>query len=227
VLARLVIGFVEAREFEAVKAGIDGIYRAAIDPGAAGDLRRAGVPSRTMPLARLAICFQAPAGSGSDGARAHAHVGPRSAGPSTAAVDPNRRALLDARAADLLSPGRGQLQCRPAPGRQGGAGAGRTRGRRLRPVRRGLRSGALSRQERIDYHDPAVNRAAVTGYVERLLTAEALVLCFPVWNFGLPALLKGFFDRVVLPGVSFDRSADGRIAPRLQHIGKIGAIATY
>ena len=85
----------------------------------------------------------------------------------------------------------------------------------------------LSRQERIDYHDAAINRAAVTGYVERLLRAEALVLCFPVWNFGLPALLKGFFDRVFLPGVSFDLSADGGIGPRLQHIRKIGAIATY
>ena len=65
------------------------------------------------------------------------------------------------------------------------------------------------------------------GYVERLLAAEALVLCFPVWNFGLPALLKGFFDRVFLPGVSFDLRADGRVSPRLQHIRKIAAIATY
>ena len=85
----------------------------------------------------------------------------------------------------------------------------------------------LSRQERINYHDLELNRAAVAGYVERLLVAEALVLCFPVWNFGLPALLKGFFDRVFLPGVSFDLSDDGRIAPRLQHIQKIAAIATY
>jgi NAD(P)H dehydrogenase (quinone) len=45
-------------------------------------------------------------------------------------------------------------------------------------------------------------------------------------EFGLPALLKGFFDRVFLPGVSFDLSADGRIAPRLLHIRKIAAIAT-
>jgi putative NADPH-quinone reductase len=85
----------------------------------------------------------------------------------------------------------------------------------------------LSRQERIDYHDPSINRVAVADHVERLLAAEALVLCFPVWNFGLPALLKGFFDRVFLPGVSFDLGADGRIEPRLQHIRKIATIATY
>lgn len=85
----------------------------------------------------------------------------------------------------------------------------------------------LSRQEHVDYRDPAVNRAAVARYVERVLAAEALVLCFPVWNFGLPAMLKGFFDRVFLPGVSFDLTADGRVRPRLQHIQQVGAIATY
>ena len=85
----------------------------------------------------------------------------------------------------------------------------------------------LSRRERIDYHDPAINRAPVAGYVARLLAAEALVLCFPVWNFGLPALLKGFFDRVFLPGVSFDLTDDGRVRPRLQHVRKLAAIATY
>jgi NAD(P)H dehydrogenase (quinone) len=42
----------------------------------------------------------------------------------------------------------------------------------------------------------------VQGYVDRVLAAQALVLVFPVWNFGFPAILKGFFDRVFLPGVS-------------------------
>jgi len=38
------------------------------------------------------------------------------------------------------------------------------------------------------------------------------VQVFPVWNFGLPAMLKGFFDRVPLPGVSFDMSDPRRVA---------------
>ena len=85
----------------------------------------------------------------------------------------------------------------------------------------------LSREERIAYHDTAVNRAPVQPYVERLLAAEALVLCFPVWMFGPPAMLKGFFDRVFLPGVSFHLSADGRLTSNLRHIRRLGAIATY
>lgn len=85
----------------------------------------------------------------------------------------------------------------------------------------------LSREERIRYHDVGRNRAPVAGYVERLLAAEALVLCFPVWNFGLPAMLKGFFDRVFLPGVSFEFGADGRVRPRLRQIRKLAAITSY
>src|SRR5271165_4568939 len=39
----------------------------------------------------------------------------------------------------------------------------------------------LSRAERLHYHDTSVNRAQVEPYVRRLLAAEALVLCHPVW----------------------------------------------
>ena len=61
----------------------------------------------------------------------------------------------------------------------------------------------LSRQTLIDYLDTCANRARVGPYVERLLAAEALVLVSPVWHDGFPAILKGYFDRVFLPGVSF------------------------
>jgi NAD(P)H dehydrogenase (quinone) len=85
----------------------------------------------------------------------------------------------------------------------------------------------LTRAERISYHDTAVNRAPVQPYVDRLLAAEALVLCFPVWSFGPPAMLKGFFDRVFLPGVSFHLGEGGKIVPNLRHIRKLAAITTY
>ena len=85
----------------------------------------------------------------------------------------------------------------------------------------------LSREERIGYHDVPHNRAAVQPYVDRLLAAEALVLCFPVWNFGPPAMLKGFLDRVLLPGIAFELSADGRLEPTLQHIRKLAAVTSY
>jgi NAD(P)H dehydrogenase (quinone) len=84
----------------------------------------------------------------------------------------------------------------------------------------------LSRQERLDYHDETICTLPVQGYVDRLRAAEALILSTPVWNYGYPAILKGFLDRVFLPGVSF-RMVDGKAAPALQHIRKIAAVTTY
>ena len=51
----------------------------------------------------------------------------------------------------------------------------------------------------------------VAPYVDRLLAAEALVFSFPVWNMGFPAILKGFVDKVFLPGVSFTLTATAPI----------------
>jgi putative NADPH-quinone reductase len=36
-----------------------------------------------------------------------------------------------------------------------------------------------------------------------ILWAEHLTLVYPIWWGGIPALLKGFFDRVFLPGFAF------------------------
>ena len=50
--------------------------------------------------------------------------------------------------------------------------------------------------------------ALIGTYADRLLAAEGLVLIYPVWNEGFPAILKGFFDRVFIPGVSFNVGPD-------------------
>jgi putative NADPH-quinone reductase len=84
----------------------------------------------------------------------------------------------------------------------------------------------LSAMERRGYHEVGSNTASVQTYVDRLLAAEVLVLVFPVWNFGFPAILKGFFDRVFLPGVSF-RLEEGVVKPNLTHIRKLAAVTTY
>ena len=84
----------------------------------------------------------------------------------------------------------------------------------------------LSAEERRTYHDTSINAAPVQGYVDRVKAADAMVFVFPVWNFGYPAILKGFFDRVFLPGVSFDLS-DGRLTASLDNIRKLAAITTY
>ena len=84
----------------------------------------------------------------------------------------------------------------------------------------------LTREERLGYQEVGSNLEPVKDYVNRLRTAEALVMSYPVWNFGYPAMLKGFFDRVFLPGVSFELK-NGRVWPCLHNIRKVAAVTTY
>lgn len=84
----------------------------------------------------------------------------------------------------------------------------------------------LTAEERRGYHEEPANIEPVREYVDRLRAADALVLVFPVWNFGYPAILKGFFDRVFLPGVSF-KLVNGKVAPNLTNIRKLAAVTTY
>jgi putative NADPH-quinone reductase len=84
----------------------------------------------------------------------------------------------------------------------------------------------LSRAERLGYHAVGPNRREVGAYVERLLAAQALVLVSPIWNFGHPAILKGFLDRVFLPGVTFTLQ-DGRLIPGPLRLRKLAAVHTY
>jgi NAD(P)H dehydrogenase (quinone) len=63
---------------------------------------------------------------------------------------------------------------------------------------------ALTRDERRAYHDLDANRTIAPKEVERLKRCEGLVLVFPTWWYGMPAMLKGYIDRVWLPGVAFE-----------------------
>ena len=85
----------------------------------------------------------------------------------------------------------------------------------------------MSRRDRIDYYDLAANRRNVGSYVERVLAAEAIVFSFPVWSMGFPAILKGFIDKVSLPGVSFTLGEDGSFTPCLHNIKRLGVVCTY
>ena len=85
----------------------------------------------------------------------------------------------------------------------------------------------LTADARRHYHDTARNQAGLETYVARLQAAEALVVQFPTWCFGAPALLKGFFDRLLMPGVAFDISDPENVRPALTNICRIAGIVTY
>jgi len=84
----------------------------------------------------------------------------------------------------------------------------------------------LTREDRLLYHEIPANRALALPWIERLEAADALVLVFPTWVFGPPAILKGFCEKVFLPGVAFEL-ADGKVRGALRHLKRLGGVSTY
>ncbi|WP_352798606.1 NAD(P)H-dependent oxidoreductase [Mesorhizobium sp. M0678] len=85
---------------------------------------------------------------------------------------------------------------------------------------------ALTPAERASYYS-GFETTEVAKEIEDLLWAETIVLIFPTWWFGPPAILKGWFDTVWVPGIAYDHAADlGAIQPRLRQLRKVVAITT-
>jgi putative NADPH-quinone reductase len=80
--------------------------------------------------------------------------------------------------------------------------------------------------ERRMYHDSSVIPQDVMRYIDLLRAHDALVFCYPTWCFVMPAILKGWFDRVFRPGVSMNIEGV-LVTPLLTHIRMVVGIATY
>jgi NAD(P)H dehydrogenase (quinone) len=85
----------------------------------------------------------------------------------------------------------------------------------------------LSEDARRHYHDTTRNQVGLERMIARLTSAEALVVQFPTWCFGMPAMLKGFLDRMIMPGVAFDLADPAHVKPMLGNIKRIVGIVTY
>lgn len=87
---------------------------------------------------------------------------------------------------------------------------------------------AMTAAERRAYHgDTPILDAQVAAHAEVVRRAEALVFVYPTWWSGLPAMLKGWLDRVLVPGVAFRFDDAGKVQPGLAHVRRIVGISTY
>src|SRR4029453_5829191 len=78
--------------------------------------------------------------------------------------------------------------------------------------------------ERRTYNEHAPADPALAPHIEHLRWAEAVIFVYPTWWYGLPAMLKGWFDRVWAKDVAFALDKDGRITPLMTPIRKLVAI---
>lgn len=81
--------------------------------------------------------------------------------------------------------------------------------------------------ERRDYNDRAPSDPALQPHIDNLKWAEALLFVYPTWWYGLPAMLKGWLDRVWAMDVAFKLPDQGaRIVSLMPHVKRIGVVTT-
>ena len=84
----------------------------------------------------------------------------------------------------------------------------------------------LSAEDFERYNDDD-NDALVSDDVADLKWCDTLIFIYPTWWFGLPAIMKGWLDRVFLPEVAFHMPKENEtIRPALTHIGGLGLFTT-
>jgi NAD(P)H dehydrogenase (quinone) len=88
---------------------------------------------------------------------------------------------------------------------------------------------AMSAAERHAYHgDQPIVDPLVADHAALVQRAEMLVFVYPTWWSGLPAILKGWLERVMVPGVGFvlDERTN-KVRPGLGQMRRIVGISTY
>ena len=87
---------------------------------------------------------------------------------------------------------------------------------------------AMTDGEIVAYHsnepilDPLVAESAAA-----LQAAQILVFVYPTWWSGLPAMLKGWLEKTLVPGVGFVFNNNHRVRPGLTQVRHIVGISTY
>lgn len=88
---------------------------------------------------------------------------------------------------------------------------------------------AMTAEERHAYHgDAPILDPLLAQHAALVQRAESLVFVYPTWWSGLPAILKGWLERVMVPGVAFVLDPrTSKVRPGLQQMRHLVGISTY
>ena len=86
----------------------------------------------------------------------------------------------------------------------------------------------MSLQEVQHHLAPPRRQPAIDPYCANLQWCDTLVFIYPTWWSGPPAMLMGWFDRVLVRGVAWEL-LDGstRITPKLTNVQRLVGVTTY
>jgi putative NADPH-quinone reductase len=83
---------------------------------------------------------------------------------------------------------------------------------------------AMTAEDLKGFVDGAPVDPKVIEYRERMEKADHLVFIFPIWWELMPAMTKGFIDKVIFPGVAYDYDTTGRWPKMVKRLGKLKRI---
>jgi putative NADPH-quinone reductase len=88
---------------------------------------------------------------------------------------------------------------------------------------------AMSLEERLAYEtDDPIKDPQVAEHAALLRRSQILVFVYPTWWSGLPAVLRGWLERTMVPGVGFHLDArTNKVRPGLGHVRRIVGISTW
>ncbi len=75
--------------------------------------------------------------------------------------------------------------------------------------------------------DTPVIDPQVTASIAAIRSAETLVFVYPTWWSSLPAMLKGWLEKTMVPGVAFVFNDAMRLRPGLRNVRRIVGITSY
>lgn len=86
----------------------------------------------------------------------------------------------------------------------------------------------LSAWEREHHLDDPSEKPDIARHAADLQWCDALVLVYPTWFSGQPAMLKGWIDRVWVSGVAYELpNGSGVIRPKLTNIKRLVVVTTH
>lgn len=81
-------------------------------------------------------------------------------------------------------------------------------------------------EQRRSYNDAAPADPVLVRHGALIREAEAVLFVYPTWWYGLPAMLKGWLERVWAKDVAFTLTADGTLVPLMGHLRRLGIVTT-
>jgi putative NADPH-quinone reductase len=84
----------------------------------------------------------------------------------------------------------------------------------------------LSQQDLAMYSKGGASDSRVGEYQAKIRQVDYLFVIFPVWWGAMPAILKGFFDKVLLKGWAYESSSMGMLKPLIHNIRQAVVIST-